>query len=208
MTRLITTQPIINDIPFRLYKPNIQRTGRDISVNDYWKYQWACGHTLATTIIGINGVGKRYLELGPGLGLCSIVAAYRGFEVTIVDKELEALKLASYNIQSNHLPKPICVHSSWYDFKSTNTDKYDIIAAGDCCYNKSSTQDVLDILYTKLVDHGTGYATDQLSENYIIDLLPSMGMLYTQTFHTSPVSIELPNRYDKPNNCLFTIKLS
>lgn len=45
--------------------------------------------------------GKRSIELGAGLGLCSITAAYRGFNALATDGDQQVLSLLEQNIASN-----------------------------------------------------------------------------------------------------------
>lgn len=201
------TQPTINGIPFRLSHPKKRQIHDYISQHQYWQYHWSCGYSLATVLTELDGTGKRYLELGPGLGLCSIIATYRKFSVTVVDREIQALEYTTYNIKANDLPEPTSFHSTWKEFVNTDTGRYDVIAAADCCYDQASTRDILQLVKTKLAPGGVFYATDQLTENYLLETLKREGLLYTQKLVVSPISPELPSRYDRLASCLFTVTI-
>ena len=201
------TQPIINGVLFRLSHPKKRQIHEYILPHQYWQYHWSCGYSLATVLIELDGTGKRYLELGPGLGLCSAIATQRKFSVTVVDREIQALEYTTYNIKANDLPEPTRFHTSWKEFATIDAGMYDVIAAGDCCYDPAATHDILQVVKTKLAPGGVFYATDQLTENYLLEALKRSGLMYTQTSVVFPIRPELPARYDRQNTCLFTITI-
>lgn len=205
MINSVSKKYMIAGIPFTIFYPDNRKTYGDIPMQDYWKYQWSCGYTLANHIMTLDGTDKTFLELGPGLGLCSVVAKYKGFDVTIVDKEPKSLEYTVYNTIINNLSTPRTILNTLTEFKQIDMGTYDIIVAGDLCYRQDVTKDVVTIFKKMIEPDGICYATDQLTENYLIDELPRNELKYTQTIITADLPLELPSGYDRPRTCLYTI---
>ena len=204
MEKSATKQYAVNGDTFTLSYPT-GRVWRNIPSTDFWKYQWSCGYVLAQKLMTLDGRGKTFLELGPGLGLCSIIAAFRGFTVTIVDSQQESLDYVTHNTLANGLPAPTCVCSTWSEYKHTNAGKFDVIAASDTFYSTEIAQDAVDIFQNMSATDGVCYAVDQSVQPSLLKLLTTLGWEYTREPIESTFSLELDRGYDAPSNCLFTI---
>lgn len=79
----------------------------------------------------------KILEIGAGVGLCGLVAAKLGFEVTISDINPQALSFAQINILENELED--LASTRRVDFcKDHLDDKYDIIIGSEILYFEDS----------------------------------------------------------------------
>ncbi len=79
----------------------------------YWTKLWPASLVLAQFAAGAKLAGP-VLELGAGLGIPGLIAAKRGLEVTISDREPDALEFARAAVEINGLEDLVTVrHLDW-----------------------------------------------------------------------------------------------
>ena len=192
----------IRDISVQLSYPTDRPT---CDTDTFWQYQWACGYGMAEHIISLDGTGKTLLDLGPGLGLCTIIASHRNFTVTAVDYQQGSLDYTLHNAILNNVPAPRCILQSWKEFDETSTGTYDVILAGDAFYNRSSSRELMDLFASHLAPNGTIYITSQVNIGFLTEELNMRGWQYTQKFITPNFTIEVPDGNDRYQIQLVTI---
>jgi 2-polyprenyl-3-methyl-5-hydroxy-6-metoxy-1,4-benzoquinol methylase len=98
------------------------------------------------------------LELGCGLGLVGLVAASRGYRVTISDYDEDALAFAQANAAINHLPPPAARIIDW---RQTYADlRPDRILAADVLYEARNLQPIAEFVRRHLQADGFALVSD------------------------------------------------
>lgn len=117
----------------------------------YWADIWPSGVVLADLIANSARMsGIRFLELGCGLGLPSIVAASIGAQVTVSDYIQEALDL----LQQNAALNSVDLQTHHFDWRHpVDVGRYDLVVAADVLYEHWQTDALVDML-TRTVDRG------------------------------------------------------
>jgi predicted nicotinamide N-methyase len=135
----------------------------------YWSVLWRSGMALARELDEMDLAGKRVVELGCGLGLCSLVAARGGAAVTATDLDPDGLELVQLSAAENDLaieravidwarPEPLLLRAPW-----------DLVIASDVVYEKASAPLLLELLprlapRAILADPGRPPSVDFLAE--------------------------------------------
>jgi ETFB lysine methyltransferase len=102
----------------------------------YWADIWPSSHALAAHVAGLQGVGRRVLELGCGLGLVMTAAARAGFEGLATDYYEDALLFAQVNVWRNAGALVAVRHVDWRDFP-VGLGTFDLVIASDVLYERS-----------------------------------------------------------------------
>jgi len=130
----------------------------------YWSELWSSSLELARYCIsGANVRGLKVLELGCGLGLAGIAAAYAGAEVTMTDYEEDALLFAAYNAMLN-LPENVIgtrlsfVGLDWR--RPPVMGRFDLVIGGDVVYDRSNFGPIRALLHAVLHPDGMAVLTD------------------------------------------------
>ena len=120
----------------------------------YWADIWPSGVVLADLIANAGKMSDvRFLELGCGLGLPSMVAASIGADVTASDYIPEALDLLQRNAVLNFIGIQTC-RLDWQH--PVDIGRYDLVVAADVLYEHWQTDALVDML-ARTVDR-TGMA--------------------------------------------------
>ena len=110
----------------------------------YWADIWPSGIVLADLIANAGKMsGVRFLELGCGLGLPSIVAASVGANVTASDYIPEALDLLQQNAVLNSVDIRTC-RLDWQH--PVDVGQFDVVVAADVLYEHWQTETLVDML--------------------------------------------------------------
>ena len=130
----------------------------------YWSELWSSSLELARYCInGGNVRGLKVLELGCGLGLAGIAAAYAGAEVTMTDYEEDALLFAAYNAMLN---LPNFVIGTRLSFIALDWRRpilmgpFDLVIGGDVVYDRSNFGPIRALLHAVLHPDGVAVLTD------------------------------------------------
>lgn len=150
---------------YRLLKPrssdeliNEEDFNRDERL-PYWADVWPSALCLAERVATEAGQGRRFLELGCGLGYVSAGAAARGFEVLATDYYAEALEFTWLNVRRNGLAGPPTKLVDWRKFP-TDLGRFDVVAAADVLYEKAYPALIAAAVARTLAPGGLGLLTD------------------------------------------------
>jgi predicted nicotinamide N-methyase len=112
----------------------------------YWSVLWRSGVALAREVAGAPLGGRRFVELGCGLGVPSLVAARGGAEVVATDAYAEALELLGRNARENGLS----VATARVDWDRADDlvarGPFDLVLAADVLYERASVSPLLSLL--------------------------------------------------------------
>lgn len=129
--------------------------------------------------------GLKVLELGCGVGLPGIVAAWRGADVVQTDHDPLALAVAADNARRNDVVGLKQLVADWH--KWPNEDTYDLVVGADIIYD-TADYETLVRLFTKLLKPGGRVLlTDpnRLQTIALTTLLEDAGWSITITQHTT-----------------------
>jgi predicted nicotinamide N-methyase len=109
----------------------------------YWAELWPSAVGLATHLIKNKSsiAGKTVLEIGGGLGLPALVAAYTGATVTATDYLQDAVDFAQRNAGINNIST---IQFRTFDWRSAEGyERFDILLASDVAYERSQFDHLL-----------------------------------------------------------------
>jgi predicted nicotinamide N-methyase len=122
----------------------------------FWVKIWESSIILAHVLGGLPPVPERkMLEIGAAMGVAGIFAAAFGHQVTITDKNEEALAFARVNAAMNGLSDLDIRKLDWTDPQDGKT--YDLIFGSDVLYDGSTFQALVDFLRTSIKKDGEIY---------------------------------------------------
>jgi len=165
-TALITA-PLVPEIKLHLaieIMPLWRKTEEELEAMGvpppYWAFAWAGGQALARYILDHPDVvrGKSVLDFGSGSGLVGIAAAKAGARsVLSADIDHYACAAIALNASSNG----VSIETTSDDLIGSR-DAWDVILAGDMCYERPLAEKLLDWLRTSgsnalLGDPGRSY---------------------------------------------------
>lgn len=142
----------VADMPAYLDKlVNKARGGKKVDL-PLWAKIWPSCLVLGFYIFKFKAVDNaRFLEIGTDGGLCGMLAASRGFDVTLADTDDEALLFTRLNVLRNGLDDKITVRK--VDFAETNLDeKFDYIVGCEILHH----DDVAEALPSFIERHIAG----------------------------------------------------
>lgn len=150
----------IRDRPYRLFVPgSLDKfiNPEDVFQNfPLWSKLWEASLVLADFIAG-KGVEKekRWIEIGSGLGLVSIVAATLGHDVTMTEYNPHALNFSRANALLNQCPDLIVAELDWNNPQLGGT--FDYILGSEVVYHEKNFQPLLNLLNKYLKPDGEIY---------------------------------------------------
>jgi len=170
-------------------------------MSSYWAYQWGCGKVLAEELITHSGEGNTLLELGPGLGLCTVVSSMKGYSVTAVDSEEGSLNYTTMNCTANSVTQPTTVNKPWKLFLNSNRMMYNVIIGADILYDINQIPILISIFSTSLAYGGTVYIADASRSprriyNKFIEELDLRGFQYTEESKAANMDQDAPHAFD------------
>jgi predicted nicotinamide N-methyase len=111
----------------------------------YWAFAWAGGLAIARYLVDHpeEVAGRRVLDIASGSGLCAIVAMRSGAaSAHAVDTDPLSEAAVAVNARSNG----VRIGFSRQDLLSASPPQYDVILAGDVCYQETMASRMLDWL--------------------------------------------------------------
>jgi predicted nicotinamide N-methyase len=156
---------VVGDRKFTLIRP---RNSDDLVTEEdfvkderlpYWADIWPSSTILANEILGMRGEGRRFLELGCGVGLVSTAAMAVGYEVVSSDYYTDALAFTRANAFQNLRRSPRAKMINWREFPHNETG-YDFVVASDVLYEKEYAELLPGILLTALKPGGVAMIAD------------------------------------------------
>ena len=94
---------------------------------------WPTSVVMAMNIHKLELSGKRVLEIGCGLGLCSIVLHRMGIDITASDYHPRVREFLDRNVLGNGLP-PIKYQTGNWDRENPELGKFDVMIGSDILY--------------------------------------------------------------------------
>lgn len=146
----------VGELDLRLLRPLDAPTVTDphaesTRAGPVWARVWPSARGLAGTVAGRRFEGARFLELGCGLGLVSLVAAAAGARVLATDRSPYALAFAAASAERNGLELEFAV-CDWQGPSALVTGApWDVVAGADLLYDLGAAKLLLDLL-PRLVD--------------------------------------------------------
>jgi 2-polyprenyl-3-methyl-5-hydroxy-6-metoxy-1,4-benzoquinol methylase len=114
-----------------------------------WKASWVlCGY-LADMPVAPD---KRYLEIGAGVGLVSIVAAAFGHQITMTEFNPDALNFAHANAHLNNCPGLPIRKLDWH--RPQLGGKFDMIVASEVTYKQTDFSALIQLFRSHLQPRG------------------------------------------------------
>ena len=114
-----------------------------------WSKIWPASIVLADYLIHVDVYpAKRFIEIGAGMGLVSIVATHLGHNFTLTEYDAHALNFARANALINKCPALVIRKLDWY--KPDLQEVFDYIVGSEVLYKEESIQPLLK-LFQKLL---------------------------------------------------------
>ena len=101
---------------------------------DYWSVLWRSGVALGRELAGADLRGRRFAELGCGLGVPSLVAARAGAKVLATDAYVEPLELLARNAEANGVELETAVADWYHPGSLLERAPFDVVVAADVLY--------------------------------------------------------------------------
>jgi predicted nicotinamide N-methyase len=125
----------------------------------YWADVWPSSIILAGKLLELHGDGGRALELGCGVGLCTLAATTAGYDVLATDYYEDALDVTRANVFRN-LGK--VARTRLVDWRHLPDDlgAFDLVFASDVLYEKEYAELLPVILRRVLAPKGAALIAD------------------------------------------------
>jgi predicted nicotinamide N-methyase len=130
----------------------------------YWADLWVAAEVLATYVLEradeLAPARGRALELGCGLGLVSIAAKHRGFDVLATDYYDDALLFAAHNA-AQATGSPMATRMVDWTAMPDDLGTFDVVLAADVLYEMRYAPVVADAVARTLAPGGVFVLSDQ-----------------------------------------------
>jgi predicted nicotinamide N-methyase len=131
----------------------------------FWAFLWPGSQALARVLLDRPELvkGQRVLDFGSGCGLAAIAAARCGASRVVA---CDVDPVAAESQQTNAAVNGVCVESVTRDLVGRPLRNFDVVLAGDVCYERMAAHDIADWLgelaedglTVLLADPGRAYA--------------------------------------------------
>ena len=152
-----TTDIVVNGKKFSLVLPKY--LFRFINPHDVfhdfplWAKIWRASWVLSSYLADLPpDASIRFLEIGGGIGLVSIVAATFGHRVTFSEYNPDALNFARANAHHNNCPDLQIIHLDW--FHPQLKTRFDRIVASEVAYKQTHLDALLKLFKSNLKPDG------------------------------------------------------
>ena len=155
--------------------PEVRRRYHADNYMPYWPIIWPSGLMLASKILvdsdsppakapachhGAPELPEpRCIDLGCGLGITGIAAAFRGWHVTFTDYDHEAVAFAVDNAVRNGVPERL-VRGQFMDWREPLSEKFPWVIASDVLYERRLHPLLLHAVSSLLTDDGVAWVSD------------------------------------------------
>ncbi len=138
----------------------------------YWAHLWPAAMSLARLVLQAGPAlrGRRVIELGCGLGLPGLVAAWCGATVLFTDRSPDALRFTRRNVERNGLAADV-VLMDWRQVAVRS--EFDLCLAADVTYDPQANRALLGFLDRHLARDGAVWIAESVraEERGVPDLL-------------------------------------
>ena len=112
----------------------------------YWAELWPSAIALAQEVARLDLDGRRVLELGCGLGLPSIVAAFGGAHVLATDWSPDAVEVTARNAERNGAELETAL-AAWGEASGlAEAAPWDLVVGADLLYERRNVEQLLALL--------------------------------------------------------------
>jgi predicted nicotinamide N-methyase len=109
-----------------------------------WAKLWKASWVLADFLAGMRpDPGKRFLEIGAGLGLVSLVGSSFGHDMTMTEADTHALAFARANARMNECPDIRIMKLDWNTPPEGET--FDVILGSEVVYHERHFAPLMDL---------------------------------------------------------------
>jgi predicted nicotinamide N-methyase len=134
----------------------------------YWAEIWPSAITLSSFIADeLSLEGQRVIEIGSGVGMASVVAAWKGARVLATDYSLEALRFVRYNALKNR----VALEAERLDWRLVQcSEQFDLLFAADVLYERVNLLPIVTAIDKLLKADGAAYIADprrRLAEQFL-----------------------------------------
>ena len=152
-----STRTVIQGRPFTFLRPlNIERFMNEedpLKGFPLWAKIWEASYLLADQLAQRKvEAGKRYLEIGCGIGVVGIVVSCFGHEVTMTEGDRHALQFAQANARINHCEEARIVELDWN--KDVLEGRFDCIFGSEIVYHERDFDPLLRLFQRLLKPEG------------------------------------------------------
>lgn len=143
-----------------------------------WADLWPASFAVARIVDGVDGRGRTALELGCGLGLGTLAAMRRGFDVLATDYSQNALDFTRANVHRN-LGKS--VRTMLLDWRSPpeSLGQFDNVFASDVLYDPPTIRPFASLLKRVLLSTGIALIAETRrtsSGQLFVEMCSSLGL--------------------------------
>jgi predicted nicotinamide N-methyase len=134
----------------------------------YWAEIWPSAITLSSFIADELPVeGLRVIEIGSGVGMASVVAAWKGASVLTTDYSVEALRFVRYNALKNK----VNLDNERLDWRMVQcSEQFDLLFAADVLYERVNLLPIVTAIDKLLKPGGAAFLADprrRLAEQFL-----------------------------------------
>ncbi len=149
-----------------------------------WSKIWEASIVLAEHLAGIPAMpGKRFLEIGCGIGVVGIVASAFGHQITVTEYNPDALNFARANSETNRETMKCMPDISKLDWNSPQLDGlFDCIVGSEVIYNERNYQPILR-LFKKYLKPGGEIILAERPRKTSIEFFRQMGEFFDIRAH-------------------------
>lgn len=172
----------------------------------YWADLWASAEVLAAYVLEhadrFAPARGRMLELGCGLGLVSIVAAERGFDVLATDYYDDALLFVEENAKRS-IGRPIATRMVDWNAPPPDLGVFDVVIAADVLYEMRYAPVLADVIARTLAPGGVFVLADQgrIALNAFLLEAEDRGLAARVVHH-----VDAPEGVAKPNITIYEVR--
>lgn len=147
-----------------LLTKSVRQPLRDLPL---WAKIWPASFVLGRFLRRYEPAGKSMLEIGAGMGICSLIASRYGFRrIVTTDVVPEAVNFARANVLRNNLEKVIEVRRlDVANSDAAEGQRFDIIAASEILYLDDLHRPLLKFVGRHLAEGGKVFFCTDLARN-------------------------------------------
>jgi predicted nicotinamide N-methyase len=170
-----------------LWQATEETLARDGLPPPFWAFAWPGGQSLARLLLDQPALarGRTVLDFAAGCGIAGIAAA-KSAAATVTASEIDGFAIAAIGL--NALLNDVSIATAEHDVLPGPADRYELILAGDVCYEKPMADRVLSWLR-----RAAASGADVLIADPGRAYLPAGGLIPLAQYDV-PTSLDLENR--------------
>lgn len=147
------------DMDALLDDPRTQRRFTADGYMPYWAQPWPASVMLVEAILaGPDGAGRSAIEIGCGIGLVSLAAARKGWQVTATDYDEDALAFVKLNAERNAIRLG---GAELLDYRQPRSEPgFEAVFGSDLVYERAKCEPVARWIASALLPNGVAWLSD------------------------------------------------